>query len=103
MVSSGLLRRVALVRTDVSEEPGASCEEIPSHSHRHENLKSYKIRLYYCQTIWGLHVLSALSDVDGSVVNNYCWASPAHPLSGEGLRDKRPTFTASDSRFFILT
>jgi hypothetical protein len=50
MVSSGLLRRMALVRTDVSEEPGASfirvtrigelgttlaatdvrCEEIPS-------------------------------------------------------------------------
>jgi hypothetical protein len=28
MVSSGLLRRVALVRTDVSEEPG--CEEIPN-------------------------------------------------------------------------
>jgi hypothetical protein len=24
MVSSGLLRRVALVRTDISEEPGAS-------------------------------------------------------------------------------
>jgi hypothetical protein len=68
MVFSGLLRRVALVRTDDSEEPGASfirvtksvnqeqhmlqlatdvrCEEIfPEdtilHSHRRENLKSY--------------------------------------------------------------
>jgi hypothetical protein len=77
MVSSGLLRRVALVRTDVSEEPGASfirvtrigkllvilMKEAPGscetsvltratrrnnpgdtilHSHRRENLKSYK-------------------------------------------------------------
>jgi hypothetical protein len=39
MVSSGLLRRVALVRTDVSEEPGASF------SHRRENLKSYIVSL----------------------------------------------------------
>jgi hypothetical protein len=70
MVSSGLLRRVALVRTDVSEEPGASFirmtkigelgttgssetsvltrstlrnnpEDTILHSHRRENLKSY--------------------------------------------------------------
>jgi hypothetical protein len=62
MVSSGLLRRVALVRSDVSEEPGASfirvtkigeleqhklqlatdvrCEDTILHSHRRENLKS---------------------------------------------------------------
>jgi hypothetical protein len=57
MVSSGLLRRVALVRTDVSEEPGASFirvtkigelratrrnnqEDTILHSHRRENLKS---------------------------------------------------------------
>jgi hypothetical protein len=63
MTSSWMLRRVALVRTDVSEELKASFfrvtrigEEIPSsivtrrnipedailHSHRRENLKSYK-------------------------------------------------------------
>jgi hypothetical protein len=71
MVSFGLLRRVALVRTDVSEEPGASFirvtiselgttqaatsnrrtlriatrlnnpEDTILHSHRRENLKSY--------------------------------------------------------------
>jgi hypothetical protein len=43
MVSSGLLRRVVLVRTDVSEEPGASNpEDTILHSNRRENLKSYK-------------------------------------------------------------
>jgi hypothetical protein len=44
-----MLRRVALVRTDVSEEPGASFratrrnnpEDTILHSHRRENLKSY--------------------------------------------------------------
>jgi hypothetical protein len=41
MVSYGLLRRVALVRTDVSEEPGAS---FILHSHRRENLKSYILK-----------------------------------------------------------
>jgi hypothetical protein len=67
MVSSGILRRVIVVRTDVSEEPGASfiratrigevgttqaatsnrrtLRNIPEdtilHSHRRENLKSY--------------------------------------------------------------
>jgi hypothetical protein len=56
MVSSGMLRRVTLVRTDVSEEPGASFirvtratrrnipEDTILHSHRRENLKSYRIK-----------------------------------------------------------
>jgi hypothetical protein len=56
MVSSGLLRRVALVRTDVSETPGSSetsvhtratqrnnPEDTILHSHRRENLKSYRL------------------------------------------------------------
>jgi hypothetical protein len=54
MVSSGLLRRVALVRTDVSEEPGASFirvtnnpEDTILHSHRRENLKSYMVSKMY--------------------------------------------------------
>jgi hypothetical protein len=34
MVSSEMLRRVALVRTDVSEEPSARCEEIQISSQR---------------------------------------------------------------------
>jgi hypothetical protein len=46
MASSGVLRRVALVRTDVSEELSASfIRDIPEdgifHSHRRDNLKPY--------------------------------------------------------------
>jgi hypothetical protein len=57
MMSSGMLRRVALVRTDVSEELSASfirvtrttrrniSQDTILHSHRRENLKSNKIAL----------------------------------------------------------
>jgi hypothetical protein len=58
MMSSWMLRRVALVRIDVSEEPGASetsaltrttWRNIPEdtilHSHHRENLKSYMLQL----------------------------------------------------------
>jgi hypothetical protein len=37
MVSSGLLRRVALVRTDVSEEPGASETSVHTRATRRNN------------------------------------------------------------------
>jgi hypothetical protein len=79
MVSSGLLRRVALVRTDVSEEPGASFiwvtkigargttqaatsnrrnnpEDTILHSHRRENLKSYTEWLH---NLWPIERYSA--------------------------------------------
>jgi hypothetical protein len=36
MVSSGLLRRVALVRTDVSEEPGASFIRVTKIGEQHK-------------------------------------------------------------------
>jgi hypothetical protein len=59
MVSSGTLRHVALVRTDVSEGPGASfirvtrigeLEDTILHSHRRESLKSYiMINLFLIQ------------------------------------------------------
>jgi hypothetical protein len=64
MASSGMLRRVALVRTDVSEELSASetCAltratrcNIPEdgilHSHRRENLKSYKCAKEFRRTL----------------------------------------------------
>jgi hypothetical protein len=58
MASSRMLRHVAFVRTDVSEAPGSSetsvltratrrnnPEDTILHSHRRENLKSYKERV----------------------------------------------------------
>jgi hypothetical protein len=47
MVSSGMLRRVTLVRTDVSEELSASFIRVDAilHSHRRENLKSCIVQL----------------------------------------------------------
>jgi hypothetical protein len=70
MVSSGMLRRVALVRTDGSR--GLRCSEksvltratrrnIPEDnilpSHRRENLKSYIGNIYFYKVykIWGFH------------------------------------------------
>jgi hypothetical protein len=59
MVSSGMLRPVALVRTDVSVELSASetsaltratrrniSEDTILHSHRRENLKSYTVHIF---------------------------------------------------------
>jgi hypothetical protein len=89
MVSSGMLRRVALVRTDVSEEAGVSFirvtrigelgttqaatsnrRRLRRNSHRSENLKSYKsyivstvivfwVLIAILPTIYTLHSLSS--------------------------------------------
>jgi hypothetical protein len=94
MVSSGLLRRVALVRTDVSEEPGASFirvtkigalgssetsvltratrrnnpEDTILHSHRRENLKSYTASVVPSSPILVTLMKEALSSYDTSVL-----------------------------------
>jgi hypothetical protein len=65
MVSSGLLRRVALVRTDVSSETSVltratrryNPEDTILHSHRPENLKSYNNNI-----ICNIEILDTLLD-----------------------------------------
>jgi hypothetical protein len=69
MVFSRMLRRVALLRTDVSVEPSASflrnsvliratrCnipEDTILHSHRRENLESYNFIIIYLDPIVGV-------------------------------------------------
>jgi hypothetical protein len=47
-----------------------------------------RLHFYYCQTVAGLLMWSALSDERTSLLFNFCWPSPAQPLSGsspEGL------------------
>jgi hypothetical protein len=57
MVSSGLLRRVALVLTRATRRNNR--EDTILHSHRRENLKSYMKRkvwnMYFICKIWGFH------------------------------------------------
>jgi hypothetical protein len=48
MVSSGLLRRVAVVRATLRNNP----EDTILHSHRRENLKSYMVQLF--KKLWFL-------------------------------------------------
>jgi hypothetical protein len=47
MVSSGMLRRVALVRTDVSEEPGASETSVLTRATRRNNSENTILQSLY--------------------------------------------------------
>jgi hypothetical protein len=83
-VSSGLLRRVSLVRTDVSEAPGSSetsvltrttrrnnPEDTIFHSHRLENLKSYNV--VSSSPILVTLMKEALSSSETSVLTRATW------------------------------
>jgi hypothetical protein len=62
MVSSGLLRRVALVRTDVSEEPGASFIRVTKigelgttrRKNPEDTILHEECRLLGCNAVWPL-------------------------------------------------
>jgi hypothetical protein len=78
MVSSGLLRRVALVRTDVSEEPGASFIRVTSNRRTlRRTVPGGSNEMYLCITE------SSQSDS----VPTHC-PIKSDPMIGSSLRDK---------------
>jgi hypothetical protein len=98
MVSSGMLRRVALVRTDVSEELTRTTrrnipEHTMGHSHRRENLRSYK-----GQHALGLHDLPVNALDEEDLVSSLCLLYSHFPCTNcvrlqHNGSDMSPAFT----------
>jgi hypothetical protein len=86
MVSSGLLRRVALVRTDISEEPGDSFIRVTKIGELGTTqAATSNRRMLRRNTTWYFFIVTAVKTSNLAIVFIYLW----------GWNGTKPTITAA--------